>query len=129
MRLLLDTHTLLWWLDGDRRMSKRARALIGRDSSEVFVSAASAWEITTKWRLGKLPGAADVAADVAGAVTSQVFVPLSITLAHAQLAGQLTTTHRDPFDRMLIAQATTEHLVLLTNDPQIAKYDVQCLMA
>ena len=61
MRLLLDTHTLLWWLDGDRRMSKRARALVGRGANEVFVSAASAWEITTKWRLGKLPGAADVA--------------------------------------------------------------------
>jgi PIN domain nuclease of toxin-antitoxin system len=116
MRLLLDTHTLLWWLDGDRRMSKRARALVGRDAHEVFVSAASAWEITTKWRLGKLPGAADVAADVAGAVASQVFLPLSISLAHAQLAGQLTTTHRDPFDRMLAAQALVEGLPIVSND-------------
>lgn len=116
MRLLLDTHTLLWWLDGNRRMSKRARALVGRDTNEVFVSAASAWEITTKWRLGKLPGAADVAADVAGAVASQVFLPLSISLAHAQLAGQLTTTHRDPFDRMLAAQALVEGLPLVSND-------------
>ena len=98
MRLLLDTHTLLWWLDGDRRMSGRARTLVGRDTNEVFVSAASAWEITTKWRLGKLPGAADVAADVAAAVASQAFLPLAISLAHAQLAGQLTTNHRDPFD-------------------------------
>ena len=64
MRLLLDTHTFLWWLDGDRRMSKRARTLVGRDAHEVFVSAASAWEIAAKWRLGKLPGAADVAADI-----------------------------------------------------------------
>jgi PIN domain nuclease of toxin-antitoxin system len=116
MRLLLDTHTLLWWLDGDRRMSKRARTLVGRDAHEVFVSAASAWEITTKWRLGKLPGAADVAADVAGAVASQVFLPLSITIAHAQLAGQLTTTHRDPFDRMLAAQALVEGLPIVSND-------------
>ena len=116
MRLLLDTHTLLWWLDGDRRMSKRARALVGRDTNEVFVSAASAWEITTKWRLGKLPGAADVAADVAGAVAGQVFLPLSISLAHAQLAGQLTTTHRDPFDRMLAAQALVEGLPIVSND-------------
>ena len=116
MRLLLDTHTLLWWLDGDRRISKRARALVGRDAHEVFVSAASAWEITTKWRLGKLPGAADVAADVAGAVASQVFLPLSISLAHAQLAGQLTTTHRDPFDRMLAAQALVEGLPIVSND-------------
>ena len=116
MRLLLDTHTLLWWLDGNRRMSKRARALVGRDTNEVFVSAASAWEITTKWRLGKLPGAADVAADVAGAVASQVFLPLSISLAHAQLAGQLTTTHRDPFDRMLAAQSLVEGLPIVSND-------------
>lgn len=116
MRLLLDTHTLLWWLDGDRRMSKRARTLVGRDVNEVFVSAASAWEITTKWRLGKLPGAADVAADVAAAVASQVFLPLSISLAHAQLAGQLTTTHRDPFDRMLAAQALVEGLPIVSND-------------
>lgn len=116
MRLLLDTHTLLWWLDGDRRMSRRARALAGRDANEVFVSAASAWEITTKWRLGKLPGAADVAADVAGAVASQAFLPLAISLAHAQLAGQLTTTHRDPFDRMLAAQALVEGLPIVSND-------------
>jgi PIN domain nuclease of toxin-antitoxin system len=127
MRLLLDTHTLLWWLDGDRRMSKRARALIGRDSSEVFVSAASACEITTKWRLGKLPGAADVAADVAGAVTSQVFVPLSITLAHAQLAGQLTTTHRDPFDRMLAAQSLVEGLPIVSNDEAFDLFGVMRL--
>ena len=116
MRLLLDTHTFLWWLDGDRRMSKRARTLVGRDAHEVFVSAASAWEIATKWRLGKLPGAADVAADIAGAVASQAFLPLSITLAHAQLAGQLTADHRDPFDRMLAAQALMEGLPIVSND-------------
>ena len=124
MRLLLDTLTLLWWLDGNRRMSKRARALVGRDTKEVFVSAASAWEITTKWRLGKLPGAADVAADVAGAVTSQVFLPLSISLAHAQLAGQLTTTHRDPFDRMLAAQALVEGLPIVSNDEAFDQFGV-----
>jgi PIN domain nuclease of toxin-antitoxin system len=116
MRLLLDTHTLLWWLDGDRRMSKRARALVGRDTNEVFVSAASVWEVSTKWRLGKLPGAADVAADVAGAVASQAFLPLPINLAHAQLAGHLTTEHRDPFDRMLAAQALIEGFPIVSND-------------
>jgi PIN domain nuclease of toxin-antitoxin system len=116
MRLLLDTHTLLWWLDGDRRMSKRARTLVGRDTNEVLVSAASAWEISTKWRLGKLPGAADVAADVAGAVASQAFLPLPISLSHAQLAGHLTTEHRDPFDRMLAAQALTEGFPIVSND-------------
>jgi len=124
MRLLLDTHTLLWWLEGDRRMSKRARTLIGRDSNEVFVSAASAWEITTKWRLGKLPGAADVAADIAGAVASQAFLPLSITLAHAQLAGRLTTDHRDPFDRMLAAQALIEGIPIVSNDEAFDRFGV-----
>jgi PIN domain nuclease of toxin-antitoxin system len=127
MRLLLDTHTLLWWLDGDRRMSKRARALVGREANEVCVSAASAWEITTKWRLGKLPGAADVAADVAGAVASQVFVPLSITLAHAQLAGRLTTDHRDPFDRMLAAQALVEGMPIVSNDEAFDLFGVMRL--
>jgi PIN domain nuclease of toxin-antitoxin system len=127
MRLLLDTHTLLWWLDGDRRMSKRARALVGRGTNEVFVSAASAWEITTKWRLGKLPGAADVAADVAGAVASQVFLPLPITLAHAQLAGHLTTSHRDPFDRMLAAQAVIEGVPIVSNDEAFDLFGVMRL--
>ncbi len=116
MRLLLDTHTFLWWLDGDRRLSKRARALIGDEQVDVLVSAASAWEITTKWRLGKLPGAEQVAADVAGAVASQGFTPLPISLDHAERAGRLVTDHRDPFDRMLAAQAIAEGLLLASND-------------
>ena len=124
MRLLLDTHTFLWWLDGDRRMSRRARALIGRAANEVFVSAASGWEIATKWRLGKLAGAADVAADVAGAVASQAFLPLSITLTHAQLAGRLTIDHRDPFDRMLAAQAITESMPVVSNDEALDLFGV-----
>jgi len=116
MRLLLDTHTLLWWLDGDRRLSKRARTLLGRDTNEVFVSAASAWEISTKSRLGKLPGASDVAADIPGAVASQGFLPLDITLQHAQRAGYFTVDHRDPFDRMLAAQALMEGIPIVSND-------------
>jgi PIN domain nuclease of toxin-antitoxin system len=124
MRLLLDTHALLWWLDGDRRMSKRARTLVGRDTNEVFVSAASAWEISTKSRLGKLPGAADVAADIPGAVANQGFLPLAITLQHAQRAGQLTTQHRDPFDRMLAAQALIEGLPIVSNDEALDVFEL-----
>ena len=124
MRLLLDTHTLLWWLDGDRRLSTRSRALIGDEQVGVLVSAASAWEITTKWRLGKLPGAEQVAADVAGAVASQGFTPLPISLDHAERAGRLVTDHRDPFDRMLVAQSQLERLPILTGDPLIAQYAV-----
>lgn len=124
MRILLDTQTLLWWLDGDRRMSKRARTLVGRDTNEVFVSAASAWEISTKSRLGKLPGAADVAADIPGAVANQGFLPLAITLQHAQRAGQLTTQHRDPFDRMLAAQALIEGLPIVSNDEALDVFEL-----
>jgi PIN domain nuclease of toxin-antitoxin system len=116
VRLLLDTHALLWWLDGDRRLSRRARTLIGDGENIVLVSAASAWEITTKARLGKLPGAQEVAADVAGCVASQDFAAIDITILHAQRAGRLPGEHRDPFDRMLIAQAQLEDLPIVSDD-------------
>lgn len=108
MRLLLDTHALLWWLDGDRRLSLKARRAIRDEPNSILVSAVSAWEITTKARLGKLPGAVDVAADVAGCVAGQGFSSLDITILHAQRAGSLSGEHRDPFDRVLIAQAQLE---------------------
>lgn len=125
MRLLLDTHALLWWLDGDRRLSPKARRAIANDSNAILVSAASAWEITTKARLGKLPGARDVAADVAGCVAGQGFVPLDITLLHAQRAGSLAGDHRDPFDRMLIAQAQLEDVAVVTDDEVFEGYGVR----
>ena len=124
MRILLDTHALLWWLDGDARLSKRARAAIGDARTVCLVSAASAWEITTKARLGKLPGALDVAADVTGCLRSQQFTPLDITVDHAQRAGSLPGAHRDPFDRMLIAQAQAENLPLVSNDVVFDGYGV-----
>lgn len=124
MRLLLDTHALLWWLDGDRQLSRRARGLIASESQQVFVSAASAWEIATKARLGKLPGALEVAADVAGCIASQGFTPLEITLEHGQRAGGLPGPHRDPFDRMLVAQALTESLALVSNEELFDAYGV-----
>ena len=124
MRLLLDTHALLWWLDGDRRLSRKARTAITAESNSVIVSAASAWEITTKARLGKLPGAIDVAADVAGCVAGQGFSTLDITILHAQRAGRLPGDHRDPFDRMLIAQAQLEDLSLVSDDRVFDTYGV-----
>jgi PIN domain nuclease of toxin-antitoxin system len=124
VRLLLDTHAFLWWLDGDRRLSRRARALVADTNSEVLVSAASAWEITTKARLGKLPGASEVAADVAACIASQAFSALDITVVHAQRAGGLAGGHRDPFDRMLIAQSQCEGLPLVSNDPIFDDYGV-----
>lgn len=115
MRALLDTHALLWWATGDGRLSRRARALIADDDAEVHVSAASAWEITTKVRLGKLEWPA-IAGSVNDYVLGQAFRPLPIALHHAERAGQLRIEHRDPFDRMLIAQAQAEDLWLVSNE-------------
>jgi PIN domain nuclease of toxin-antitoxin system len=125
--VLLDTHALLWWLDGDRRLPVRVRRIIGDDANEIFVSAASVWEITTKARLGKLPGAADVADDVPRVVAGQGFLPLPVSLRHAQRAGRMPHPHRDPFDRMLAAQAELENLTIATNDPQIGALAIRSL--
>lgn len=125
MRLLLDTHALLWWLDGDRRLSLKARRAIASASNSILVSAVSAWEITTKARLGKLPGATDVAEDVAACVASQGFLPLDITMRHAQRAGRLPGAHRDPFDRMLIAQSQIEDVALVSDDEAFDAFDVR----
>lgn len=125
MRLLLDTHALLWWLDGDRRLSLKARRAVANESNSILVSAASAWEITTKARLGKLPGALDVAADVSGCVASQGFSPLDITVLHAQRAGGLAGEHRDPFDCMLIAQGQLEDVAIVSEDEVFDHYGVR----
>ena len=124
MRLLLDTHAFLWWLDGDRRLPPRVRALIGEPANEVLVSAASVWEITTKVRLGKLASATDVAVDVPACIESQGFVPLPITVHHAQRAGALIGSHRDPFDRMLIVQAQAEGVPIASNERLFDDYGI-----
>lgn len=122
--LLLDTHTLLWWLAGDPRLPARARQMIADSDGTIFVSAASAWEIATKFRSGKLPGAADLASGFVEIIESQGFVGLDISIAHAQEAGMLPGPHRDPFDRMLIAQAHLEGLTVLSNDAAFDVYAV-----
>jgi PIN domain nuclease of toxin-antitoxin system len=127
MRLLLDTHALLWWLDGDALLSPIAREAIADEANDFFLSAASAWEITTKHRLGKLPGAAAVAADVAACVADQGFLELPISLTHGQKAGALPGPHRDPFDRMLVAQAMIESLVLVSNELAFDAYGARRL--
>jgi PIN domain nuclease of toxin-antitoxin system len=127
VRVLLDTHAFLWWLDGDERLSPTVRELIGDIANGVHVSAASAWEIATKARLGKLPGALDVAADIAGAMLSQGFFGLSITVADGQRAGALPGPHRDPFDRMLIAQAQANDMGLISNETLFDDYGIRRL--
>ena len=125
MQVLVDTHAFLWWLAGNRRMSKAARDVIDDARNRVLVSAASAWEITTKHRLGRLPGAATVASDVMAAIDGHGFEPLAITVAHAERAGRLPGPHRDPFDRMLIAQSLAHDLPLVSNESLFDRYGVR----
>jgi PIN domain nuclease of toxin-antitoxin system len=124
-RLLLDTSALLWWLDGDRRLGRAAADAVARPGAVVFVSAASAWEIAVKRAIGKL----DVPFVVSEAIERNAFFELPITVEHATAAGALPLHHRDPFDRMLVAQAQLEDLTLVTSDPRIEKYDVRVLSA
>jgi PIN domain nuclease of toxin-antitoxin system len=111
LRLLLDTHALIWWLAGDETLSTRAREAIADEENGVAVSAASAMEIATKFRIGKLPDAALLAQDFESIIAGQGF-----TEHHARLAGEMNITHKDPFDRLLIAQAQAEDMVLVSNE-------------
>jgi PIN domain nuclease of toxin-antitoxin system len=124
VRLLLDTHAFLWWLAGDEALSAAARAAIADEGNVVLVSAASAWEITTKHRLGKLPGVTAIIADLDGAIRDQGFAALPISVQHAQLGGALPGPHRDPFDRILIAQAIVDGLLLVSNERVFDAYGV-----
>jgi PIN domain nuclease of toxin-antitoxin system len=116
LRLLLDTHALLWWLADDPALSVGARAAIAEAGNPVFVSAASAWEIATKNRIGKLPGAALFSDRLGEIIALEGFLELPISIAHAEKAGSLPGAHRDPFDRMLIAQAVAGGLTLVSNE-------------
>ena len=125
--LLLDTHALLWWLAGDAALSMPARTAVQDTANNVFVSAASAWEIATKVRLGKLPGAAATAADLRQVVAAQGFLHLPISFAHGQAAGVLPGPHKDPFDRMLMAQSMLDSMVLVSNEQRFDAYGVRRL--
>lgn len=125
MDILLDTHTLLWWLADDPALSKRARSAIANTANTVLVSAASAWEFATKARLGKLPTALDLAADFVAYLERESFRTLAISPDHAIRAGLLPGPHRDPFDRMLIAQAQAENLTLISNEAVFNSYGVR----
>ena len=124
MKLLLDTHALLWWLAGDaQNLSKRARDAIENADNSVFVSAASAWEISIKQRLGKLD-AGVLSGQMAQIIARQTFIALDISMEHAERAGALSGAHRDPFDRMLIALAQAENLTLVSNETAFEGYGV-----
>ncbi len=125
MRLLLDTHTFLWWVSDWERISESARAAIADPGNEVFVSAVSGWEIGIKKAEGRL-----VAPDnLAAVVEEKRFEHLPLTFAHAERAAALPPHHTDPFDRVLIAQAQAEGLVLVTRDSRMADYEVATMGA
>lgn len=120
MKVLCDTHAILWWLGADPRLSDAARAAIARAGSNALVSAASIWEASIKRSAGKLSGP-----DLGTAVQTAGLSFLRIDERHAKLAGELPLLHRDPFDRMLVAQATLEDVPIVTADPDVAKYAVR----
>ncbi len=127
MKVLLDTHAFLWALLNPGKLSPTARQLLEDDTTEVHVSAASAWEIATKFRLGKLPGATTVMADYAGAMHGLQATPLAMTSEHALKAGSWTVAHRDPFDRMLAAQSALEKLPLMSCDLAMTQFGVEVI--
>ena len=122
-RFLLDTHTLLWWLADATQLGDRCREMISDQRNQVFVSAATTWEISVKMSLGKL----EAPEDMDSVVEDEGFSKLPINLYHGQLAGRLPAIHPDPFDRMLIAQAQAEGMILVTADELIAKYQLRVM--
>ncbi len=119
MRVLLDTHAILWWLMDDPRLGPQARARVQGGGSEIVASIASLWEIAIKHRIGKLNA---TAALVAGRLAEADIETIPIRLSHLTLSEQLPLIHRDPFDRMLVAQSLTETMQIMSTDPIIAHY-------
>jgi PIN domain nuclease of toxin-antitoxin system len=122
VRLLLDTHTLLWWWNSDRRLSEPASALIGDSSATIHVSAATAWEIATKKRLGRLPELDRAVEEFLPFVQDEGFELIGISPDHALRAGSYEAAHVDPFDRLLAAQSELEDMPLVTRDPAFAAF-------
>lgn len=113
---LIDTHILLWWIFDDPKLDQDCRNIISNSNHKIFVSSASAWEISTKYRLGKLPEAKQLLANYQEILDQAQFMELSISTAHALKAGSLPIDHRDPFDRIIMAQGELENLIIITYD-------------
>jgi PIN domain nuclease of toxin-antitoxin system len=122
VRLLLDTHALLWWFTDDKRLSLKARKAIAEKANEIFVSAASAWEISTKQRLGRLDQVPEATLRFNELIVADGFAHLPVSYLHGLRAGGYEAAHRDPFDRMLAAQSELESLVLVTRDPAFERF-------
>ena len=124
MRALLDTHAWLWFTGSSRRLGPRTQALLIDPANEVFLSLASAWEFSIKAALGKITGTGDPSTFVRTRLARQRIVPLSITLDHVLAVSTLPAHHRDPFDRLLVAQAQAESLTIVTADPKFRQYAI-----
>ncbi len=124
MKVLLDTHTFVWWATDDPKLSAKARSVIASFENEVYVSAVTGWEISTKVRLGKWPGAEVLAMSFGDVIPVLAFKDLPVRLNHAQRAGLLPGEHRDPFDRMLIAQSQAENMPVISVDAVFDEFHV-----
>ena len=125
MKILLDTHVLLWWLDDPSLLSTKAREAISNEENIVFVSAVSIWEITIKQSLGKLR----IPQGIDSLLHKDFFTELPVSILHARMVGQLSNVHSDPFDRLLIAQSLLEKALLVTRDNVFKKYEVPLIKA
>jgi PIN domain nuclease of toxin-antitoxin system len=127
LRALFDTHALIWWFSDDPSLTPVVREIIANTENTLLVSAASAWEIAIKHQLGKLRKVADLVSDFTGRIESEGFQLLSISAEHGIRAGMLPGLHKDPFDRMLIAQAQTENVPIVSNEAVFEGYGVRRL--
>jgi PIN domain nuclease of toxin-antitoxin system len=122
MKILLDSHALVWYLAGNRRLSRRAREIVDDPASQVFISAVCAWEMATKVNKGRWPEADQIVNSLEEITLARAFAALPITIEHARVAGFLSGRHYDPFDRMLAAQSQVEGVPLLTADPAFRNF-------
>jgi PIN domain nuclease of toxin-antitoxin system len=127
MKVLLDTHAFLWWITEDRRLSARAREVMTEGGNDLLLTAASGWEIAIKASLGRITLPVPIARFLSEQLHRNGIGTLPIEMSHALRVHALSLLHRDPFDRLLVAQAQLEKLRILTSDPQIAQYDVETL--
>ena len=127
MKALLDTHTFLWWITDNPKLSSRVRKIIGDGRNELFFSAASGWEIAIKAQLGRIKIPDKPELFISEQMVANAIQGLPIQISHAVHVYNLPPHHRDPFDRMLVAQAQLEGLPILTDDPQISQYPVKVI--
>lgn len=127
MQVLLDTHSFLWWIGDDHQLSDKARSTIEDSSNQIFLSAASGWEIAIKTQLGKLTLPHSPEVFVSEQLQLNGFQPLSVSLSHTLHTASLPAIHRDPFDRILVAQSQVEKMAIITSDPLIQRYKVNTI--